>query len=164
MLFIAQKKMFECGYCVVDFILKNYKNINNYTIKTTKNIPLSTISILLSDKLVENKLKYTKNRHVIIYTNFPVILHCNGKVFNHYVVLLDKIDDCFVIYDPSGFGFKKVKCQNIINKWSGYCIKFKDLTPYNLKNRLFIPYFFRMLCKFLLIDIVLIIILLFLFY
>ena len=58
MRFICQKSVNSCGVDVVMFVIKNYTKMPFLNIKTTKNIPISTIAVLLSDYLVENKLYF----------------------------------------------------------------------------------------------------------
>ena len=74
MRFISQKKINDCGYCVIKFILKNYKNIDFNAKISTKNIPLSTISILLGKYLVDNihsiNTKYDDKNAYILINNY----------------------------------------------------------------------------------------------
>jgi hypothetical protein len=83
MLFIPQKKSGECGLCIIKFILKNYQNTHFVDKITTNFIPFSTISVLLSNKLVVNKLKLVENKYIFDPIIFPEIIHCKSLWRNH---------------------------------------------------------------------------------
>lgn len=164
MLFIPQKKSGECGLCIIKFILKNYQN-KRFTDKITTNfIPLSTINILLSNKLVVNKLKLVENKYIFKPIIFPEIIHCKSLWYNHYILLIEKKDDFYKIYDPCSCGFKYYTLKKLRNVMSGYLIELYDLKDKMLPNKFYIPYPIRVFAKFLCFDFIVILVLFFLFY
>lgn len=164
MLFISQKRIGECGICVTNFILKNYKN-EQISIKIyTKNIPISTISKLLSCNLVENKLKYAKKWYAFEHIDFPQIIHCKGLLFNHYIVLLKKIGDYYLVYNSCLSDFKYMHENQIAKSFSGYFIEIYNVDSLNLPNKKQISYLFITILRFFVTDLLIILFLLFLFY
>lgn len=164
MRFIKQRSGKECGICVIKFILINYKNIGKINKISTKYLPLSTMSVLLSSNLVVNKLKLVENKSIFEWNFFPIILHCNILNNGHYIAALKKINDFLLIYDPAAFGFKYVKISAINKRWSGYMIECHNLKSKSIKNRFYIPYPICVILKFIIFDLLLISIFIFLFY
>jgi len=139
MRFISQKKINDCGYCVIKFILKNYKNINFNTKITTKNIPLSTISILLGGYLVDNLIKFCDLDTEIDIGIFPTILHLKKIIGYHYIVVIKKVNSYLLIYDPSSIGFKYVLAKRIYKKWTGYFIEMHNCKSFCVSNKFYLP-------------------------
>ncbi|MBQ9730872.1 MAG: hypothetical protein IJV94_01940 [Bacilli bacterium] len=164
MQFIPQKYIGCCGITVINFILKNYKNQSFSTKIYTKNIPLSTISGLLSSNLVENKLKYCEKRCAYEPAVLPQIIHCKNLLVSHYIVLIKEIGDYYLVYNPSLFNFRYVNKHKVLTKFSGYFIEIYNVKSLNLKNRAYIPYAIRLFFMFLCIDLLIILLLVFLFY
>lgn len=164
MLFVAQKKRGSCGLCVVKFILKNYRNINISNKITTKYIPLSIISILLSDYLVDNRLKLVENKLFFEPNNYPEIIHCNFFGCNHYIVLLSKLNDYYVVYDPCSFGFKYISAKKLSKIMTGYVIELYGLKSMMIKKKFYLPYPLSIIIRFILFDFLVIILIFFLFY
>lgn len=164
MLFISQKRIGECGICVTNFILKNYKN-EQISIKiSTKNIPISTISKLLSCYLVENKLKYVEKWFDFEHVDFPQIIHCKGLLFNHYIVLLKRIGDYYLVYNSCLSDFKFIHNNQITKRFSGYFIEIYNVNSLKLPNKKQISYSFITVLCFFVTDLLIILFLLFLFY
>ena len=164
MRFISQRSSKMCGNCVVEFIILNFTNQSFSKEKSTKFIPISAISVLLSSKLVDNKLKIVKNKSIFEWCNFPTIIHCYKFGIGHYIVAIKKVGDYLLIYDPCSIGFKWIRTNRIDKIWSGYYIECFNLISRGLKNKFYIPYPILVIFRFLFIDLCLILILIFLFY
>ena len=164
MRFITQRSSKECGICVVRFVLINYQNTEILSKISTKYLPLSTMSVLLSSNLVDNKLKLVENKLIFEWSVFPIILHCNILGTRHYIVALKKINNFLLIYDPTAFGFKYLKLSMINKIWSGYMIECQNLKSKCIKNCFYLPYPIFVVLKFIIFDLLLISIFIFLFY
>lgn len=164
MLFIPQKKSRECGICIVKFVLKNYKNITISNKISTNYVPLSTISILLSTNLVFNKLKLVENKYFFEPIVFPEIIHCKFILSNHYILLIKKIDGLYLVYDPCSMGFKLYNLKKIRKVMTGYIIELPNLSDCKLDNKFYIAYPIRIIIRFVLFDLCLILLIFFLFY
>lgn len=143
MYFSPQKSIKSCAFSCYKMIIKNsnFKNINTKNILiSTKNTPITTLSLLFSDKLVENSVIKSPIISLENIYKFPVIIHCNSLLGGHYIVIFNKVKDKYLIGDPLSFGVKTVEKRKIEKRWSGYYISFTNLFFVEGKRHFYIPY------------------------
>lgn len=157
MYFSPQKNSYSCAICCYKMVIKN----SNYNYKTTKiklystkSIPISTLSLLFSDNLVENKIEKSYLRSLESISNFPIIIHVKKFLVGHYIVIFKKIGNKFLVGDPLKFGIRVINKRKIEKNWSGYYIYFTNLFLVEGKRRFYIPYSILFFFKFLFIVLV----------